>query len=140
MLCRPSWYKKIKQQTFENNSNRFRTNLDSFIGVFRLPSSNNNESCHLFDLRYAAPSSSDFRRCPLPPQACELNLRQCLRYSLLFSFPTCLCFFQLKFFMILNSIYLKAVKNSYQKNTYKKLRPNFLMFLDHGVSRDQNKS
>ena len=44
MLARPAWYKKSKQQTFENNSDRFRTNLDPFIGVFRLPSGNNNEN------------------------------------------------------------------------------------------------
>jgi hypothetical protein len=29
--------KKLKQQTFENNSNRFRTNLDPYVGVLRLP-------------------------------------------------------------------------------------------------------
>ena len=44
MLGRPAWYKKLKQQTFENNSDRFRTNFDPFIGVFRFPSGNNNES------------------------------------------------------------------------------------------------
>ena len=44
MLGRPAWYKKLKQQTFENNSDKLRTNLDPFIGVFRLPSGNNNES------------------------------------------------------------------------------------------------
>jgi len=44
MLARPGWYKKLKQQFFENNSNRLRTNLDPFTGVFRLPSGNNNES------------------------------------------------------------------------------------------------
>jgi hypothetical protein len=44
MLGRPALYKKLKQQTFENNSDRFRTNLDPFIGVFRFPSENNNES------------------------------------------------------------------------------------------------
>ena len=37
-------YKKLKTRTFENNSNRFRTNLDPFICVVRLPSENNNES------------------------------------------------------------------------------------------------
>ena len=44
MLGGPAWYKKLKQQTFENNSDRCRTNLDPFEGVFRLPSGNNNES------------------------------------------------------------------------------------------------
>ena len=44
MLGRPAWYKKLKQQTFENNSDWVRTNLDQFTGVFRLPSGNNNES------------------------------------------------------------------------------------------------
>jgi hypothetical protein len=44
MLGRPAYYKKLEQQTFENNSDRFRTNLDPFTGVFRLPSGNNNES------------------------------------------------------------------------------------------------
>ena len=44
MLGRPGLYKNLKQQTFENNSNRFKTNLEPFIGVFRLPSGNNNES------------------------------------------------------------------------------------------------
>ena len=38
--------KKSIQHTFENNSNRFRTNFDPFTGVFRLPSENNNESWH----------------------------------------------------------------------------------------------
>ena len=41
---RPAWSKKLAQQTFENNSDRFRTNLDPFTGVFGLPSGNNNES------------------------------------------------------------------------------------------------
>ena len=58
MLGGPAWYKKLEQQTFENNSDRLRTNLGPFTGVFRLPSGNNNESrhktvvvmcCHLFD-------------------------------------------------------------------------------------------
>jgi hypothetical protein len=44
MLGRPAWYKKLKQQTFEINSDRFRTNLDPFIGVFGFPRGNNNES------------------------------------------------------------------------------------------------
>jgi len=44
MIGRPAWYKKLKQQTFENNSDRSRTNLDPFIDVFRLSSGNNNES------------------------------------------------------------------------------------------------
>ena len=37
MLRRPTWYKKLKQQTFESNSNRFRTNLDPFTGVLGFP-------------------------------------------------------------------------------------------------------
>ena len=32
MLGKPAWYKKLQQQTFENNSDRFRTNLDPFTG------------------------------------------------------------------------------------------------------------
>jgi hypothetical protein len=44
MLGRPAWNKKLKQQAFENNSDRLRTNLDQFTGVFRLPCGNNNES------------------------------------------------------------------------------------------------
>ena len=44
MLGKPAWYKKLKQQTFENNSDMFTTNLDPFIGVFRSPSGNINES------------------------------------------------------------------------------------------------
>ena len=44
MLARPAWYKKLKQQTFKNNSDRFRTNLDPFRGNFWLPSGNNNEN------------------------------------------------------------------------------------------------
>ena len=31
MLSRPAWYNKSKQQTFENNSDRFRTDLDPSI-------------------------------------------------------------------------------------------------------------
>ena len=38
MIGRPAWYKKFKQQTFGNNSDWFRTNLDQFIEIFRLPS------------------------------------------------------------------------------------------------------
>ena len=37
MLGRPAWYKKLKQQTFKNNSDRFRTNLDQFMGVLGFP-------------------------------------------------------------------------------------------------------
>ena len=39
--------------------------------------------------------------------------------------------------LILNSINFKAIQTAifYQKNPYKKFRPNFLMFLDHGVLR-----
>ena len=44
MLARPACYKNFKLQTFENNSDRFGTDLDLFIGVFRFPSENNNES------------------------------------------------------------------------------------------------
>ena len=44
MPATPVWYKKLKQQTFENNSNSFRTNLDPFLGIFMLPSENNKES------------------------------------------------------------------------------------------------
>ena len=31
---RPAWYKKLNQQTFENNSDRFRTNLDPIYRRF----------------------------------------------------------------------------------------------------------
>ena len=44
MFGTPAWYKKLKQLTFENNSDRFRTNLDPFTGVSRLPSRNNKEN------------------------------------------------------------------------------------------------
>ena len=44
MLGKPALYKKIKQQTIENNSDMFRTNFDPFIGVFKFPSGNKNES------------------------------------------------------------------------------------------------
>ena len=37
MLGRPALYKKLKQQTFENNSKRFRTNFDPFTGVLGFP-------------------------------------------------------------------------------------------------------
>ena len=37
MLGRPAWYKKLEQQTFENNSDRFRTNLDPFTSIFGFP-------------------------------------------------------------------------------------------------------
>ena len=36
--------KKLKQQTFDNNTDRLSTKLDPFIGVFRLLSGNNNKS------------------------------------------------------------------------------------------------
>ena len=40
----------------------------------------------------------------------------------------------------MNSIYFKAIQTAvfYQKNMYKNIRPNFLMFSDHWVSCDQN--
>ena len=46
------------------------------------------------------------------------------------------------FFLILDFIYFQAIQTAvlYQKNMYKKFRPDFLMFLDHAVSFDQNKS
>ena len=37
MLGRPAWYNKLKQQTFENNSNMLRTNLDPFKAFFGFP-------------------------------------------------------------------------------------------------------
>ena len=44
MLDRPALYKKFQQRTSENKSNRFRTNLDPFIGVFMSSSGNSNEA------------------------------------------------------------------------------------------------
>ena len=44
MLGRPPLYQKLKQQTFENNRDRFRTNFDPFIDDFRLSSGNSYES------------------------------------------------------------------------------------------------
>ena len=46
------------------------------------------------------------------------------------------------FFIILDFISFQAIQTAvfYQKNTYKKFRPNFLMFLDHGGPCYQNKS
>ena len=35
MLARPARYKKFEQQTFENNCDRFKTNLDPFIDVLQ---------------------------------------------------------------------------------------------------------
>ena len=42
MLARPGRYKKLKQQSCENNSNRLRTHVDPFEGISRLVSENNN--------------------------------------------------------------------------------------------------
>ena len=142
---RPAWYKKLKQQTC--------------IGVFRLPSGNNNESWHKTDCcnvqsyffirstqRHLVAISGGGRRLHR-----SVNLVSDSWWKrLLLSFPTCffVFFYQKKiklyifFFIILNSIYFQAIQIAvfYQKNTYKNFRPNFLMFLDHGVSCDQNKS
>ena len=58
MLGRPAWYKKLEQQTFENNSNRFKTNFDPFTGVLGFPVETIMKAdtkltvvmcCHLFD-------------------------------------------------------------------------------------------
>ena len=35
MIARPAIFQKLEQQTFENNSDRFKTNLDPFIGGIR---------------------------------------------------------------------------------------------------------
>ena len=43
VLAIPAIYKKLKQKTFESNRDRFKTNLDPFLGIFRFPSGNNNE-------------------------------------------------------------------------------------------------
>ena len=37
MIARQAWYKKLKQQTLENNSDRFRTNLDPLKAVLGFP-------------------------------------------------------------------------------------------------------
>ena len=37
MLAIPAWYKKSQQWTFEKNSDRLKTNLDPFTGVFNCP-------------------------------------------------------------------------------------------------------
>ena len=58
MLGRPAWYKKLKQQTFENNSDRFRTNLDPLQAFLGFPVETIMKAdakltvvmcCHLFD-------------------------------------------------------------------------------------------
>ena len=58
MLGRPAWYKKLEQQTFENNSDRFRANLELFTGVLGFPVETIMKAdtkltvvigCHLFD-------------------------------------------------------------------------------------------
>ena len=58
MLGRPAWYRKFKQQTFKNNSDRCRINLDLFIGVLGVPVETIIQAdtkltvvmfCHLFD-------------------------------------------------------------------------------------------
>ena len=144
MSCRPAWYKKLKQQIFQNNSNMFRTNLESRHKMTVLM------CCQIFDQRYAAPSSGNFRQRPSPPQACELRLRQLEKQSpsqlsdlfMYFSIKKNIFIMFVFFFIILNSINFKAVQTAvfYQKNMYKKFRPIFLMFSDLGVSCDQNKS
>ena len=58
MLGRPAWYKKYKKKAFENSSDRFRTNLNPFIGVLGYlvekimkadPKLTIEMGCHLFD-------------------------------------------------------------------------------------------
>ena len=91
MLGRKAWYNKLRQQTFENNSDRFRNNLDPFTGIFRLPVETIMKAytkltlvmcCNFFDYRYAAPSSGDFRRRPSLPKACGLSWRNGFLLSL----------------------------------------------------------
>ena len=114
MLARPAWYTTLKQQNFENNSDRLRTNLDPFKGVFRLPSGNNKKAdpkltvvmcCQIFYERYTTQSSGNIRR---PPRlwtehqpAGELLSKKSY----------------LNFFVIMNSIYLKEIQTTvfYQK-------------------------
>ena len=87
MLC----IKKLTQQTFENNSDWLKrpiqTHLQTFLG-FPVETILKGDTkltgvmcCHIFDQRYIAPSSSDFRRRPLPPLACELSLRRLEKQS-----------------------------------------------------------
>ena len=58
MLGRPAWYKKLKQQTFENNSDGLKTNLEPFTDVLGFPVETIMKAdtkltvimcCHLFD-------------------------------------------------------------------------------------------
>ena len=71
MLGRPAWYKK----TYENNSDRLRTNLDPFIGVLGFPVETIMKAdkkltvvicSHLFDYRYLAAISGGGRCHPRP--------------------------------------------------------------------------
>ena len=148
MLVRPACYKKLKQKTFENNSNRFRTILDPFICVFRFLSGTIMKSdtkltvvmcCHLFDQRHAAPSSGNFRRRPSPPKACGLSwrngfllaLQRGLKYT--FNNKSKKNYF-IFFLIILNFIYFQAIQTAvfYQKNTYKTLGLIFSCFQTTG--------
>ena len=97
--------------------------------------------CHIFDQRYTAPSSSDYRRLPRGPRPVDLTSSASQRAS---SLLTCLCIFLSQnkiikfkvFFIILKSIYFKEIETTvfYQKNMYKLFRPNFFMFLDLKVT------
>ena len=75
--------------------------------------------CHLFDKRCAAPSSSNFRRRPSLPQACELSLRQLEKQSPSKLSDLFMYFLSknkkksnLIFFIMLNSVYLQAIQTA----------------------------
>ena len=103
--------------------------------------------CHLFDQRYAAPSSGDFWRRPSPPKACGLSWRNgfllTLQKGLKCPFIKKLKKSNFIFFHHPEFYLLSSNSNSCflsEKNMYKKFRPHFLVFLDHRLSFDQNKS
>ena len=143
MHGRPAWYKKLKQQTFENNSDRFWTNLDPFVGVFRLPSGNNNESWHKTDCcnavrllvrgteRHQAAVSGGGRH-----RRCSVDwASDSYRSSLLLTDPTCFCIFQTKNKQKNNFFFLVSFTNNFFSQfprpiTFEIFKPNLQVLTD----------
>ena len=141
MLGRPAWYKKLKQQTFKNNIDRFRTNFNPFIGVFRFPSGTNNKSwqknwvlyCAVIFLirgtqRHLAAISGGGRRHPRPLDwAGEMVSFSLFREGLDILLLKIKKSKKILFFLLLSWILstFKQFKQQFsiRKNTYKNFRP-----------------
>ena len=91
MLGSQVWYKKLKQQTFENNSDGFSTNLDPFTGVFGFPVEKIMKPetkltvvmcCHLFKASALWANAFYKSKCPSVCTSVRLCVCSLLRYRL----------------------------------------------------------